>query len=71
MSKTIKQKDYPEFFEYYESLIKEMDDVLGGWMNAPFNSPDFFYKNWETIQYRMVTTMCKSIEEFGKEIIKE
>ena len=68
MPKTIKQTDYPEFFEYYESLIKEMDDVFGAWMNAPWSSPLFFCENWEEIQYRMVTTMCKSIEEFGKRV---
>jgi len=65
---TIEEKNYPEFFKYYESLIKEMDDEFGAWMNT--RSFEFFDKNWEEIQNRMVTTMGLSIEELGKDFYR-
>jgi len=66
MPKTIKQDDYPQFFEYYKNLIKEMDDELGGLMNYPWSNPLFFYKNWEEIKSNMLNTMHNSIRELGE-----
>ncbi len=73
-NRAITQNDYPEFFEYYVSLIEEMDDEFGAWMNA--DDPDFFYKsstyckiysNWKEIQSKMVNTMHHSIKKLVEE----
>ena len=70
-NKTIKQDDYIEFFEYYVSIIDEMDDEFGGWMNANWCCPCFIHKNWEEIQSRMLNTMHHSIRELGERMEKK
>ena len=70
-NKTIKQDDYIEFFEYYVSIIDEMDDEFGAWMNAPWITPEFIHKNWEEIQSRMMMAMHHSIRELGERMEKK
>ena len=37
MPKTIKQDDYPQFFEYYKYLIKEMNEQQDWWDDIILN----------------------------------
>ena len=59
---TIEEKEYPEFFQYFQPLVDEVDDVLGGRMQNR-NLWKVLNKDWDEIVSRMVTEMDYMIEE--------
>ena len=59
---TIEEKEYPEFFQYFQPLVDEVDDVLGGMMQNK-NLWKVLNKDWDDIVQRMTGEMFEMIRE--------
>ena len=56
--RTIKQSDYEEFFGLYEKLIENIDDLLGGHMNHPKFTPEWFGEHKVSMKNEMIKSLC-------------